>query len=141
MGKRYDPNDESTWYNQRTAKLDEEDAAIRDENLAMRPHYNLDGIRSLCSMVCLSAVADYPKMLRQREKLMSALRLRLGAKRKKMLENMLEHVNEDIQECEAFFDSDMFTNCTGFESGEQAIPMIRSMDIYNLQEMKRRMMG
>lgn len=136
-------------YDQKTAELTPEEQEIRRENLAARAHYDAGGIKSLCSVICLQAVKDYPKMLRRLTELKDTAE-RMAKKRKKIslppirksdekkrgpkkktaeerLRDRIDKLNEDVLDCEEFFDSEMFINCTGVGGKKEAIRKIRKM--------------
>lgn len=87
-------------YDQRTAPLTPEERAIREENLAARPGYRIDGIRALYAAVALRTVKDYKGAL-------IAEKERRG-KTKFARKNR----NSLLEECEEFFNSEAFGEIT-----------------------------
>ena len=51
-------------YDQSKVELNEEERAIREENLKARPYYDIDGIRALYSAVALKTIKDYEMYIR-----------------------------------------------------------------------------
>lgn len=110
-------------YDQKTAKLTDEEKKMRIENLSRRGGYSLDAVKSLCSQVCLTAIHDYKKYRRKLGEYMmwidlDEMKLKAnGMPVSDKIEKEILHLQDDIEECEEFFLSDMFTACSGFEGG------------------------
>lgn len=110
-------------YDQKTAKLTDEEKKMRIENLSRRGGYSLDAVKSLCSQVCLTAIHDYKKYRKKLGEYMEwidldEMRVKMnGMKVSEKIEKKILYLQEDIEECEEFFQSDMFTACSGFEGG------------------------
>ena len=137
-------------YDQRTAALTPEEQALREENLRARENMDRDGVMQLCSVICLNAIRDYPKMVRklaEMEQIESVIkkfrkdRDPRGRKRKhpeKFKEDM-EKLREDIQDCEDFFESEMFETCTGISGKQEVIRKIRKMTPAAFEAIERRL--
>lgn len=137
-------------YDQKTANLTPEEQKLRAENLAARESVCFEGVRRLCAAACLRAVIDYRKMRKElaymeearalRERIMGYRKARepKGKKTKDKSKEVLEHLRENVAECEEFFDSDMFVQCTGLNGKEEAIRKIMSMSETSVFAVERR---
>lgn len=115
-------------YDQKTAKLTPEEQAIREENLKARGNWQANAVHSLCSKICLNTISDYRKLLRQLRKNVYDLHNAYRTQReKKKIESNIEKIKEELEDCEEFFDSDMFTMCTGVSGREEAIRKIKAV--------------
>ena len=115
-------------YDQKTARLTPEEQAIREENLKARGNWQADAVYSLCSKICLNTISDYRRLLRLLRKNVYDLNNAYRTQReKKKIEKDIENIKEDLEECEEFFDSDMFAMCTGVNSREEAIRKIQAV--------------
>jgi hypothetical protein len=139
-------------YDQKTAKLTPEEQALREENLIARENFNPDGMKKLCAAICLRSVIEYRKM---RKRLIAMEQARTMADRLRGAfpqakrrgrprqnrdeEDPIEALKRDIAECEDFFESDMFVNCTGFDNREAAIRSIMKLTPDTLGTIERRL--
>ena len=130
-------------YNQKTAKMTEEEWLIRQENLEARKCLQDDSIKTLYSAACLAAVKDYRRYirkLRQCNQLLQVYKFQKKndflmtlkdrhqlAKRIKNAEKSIEELKENIEECEDFFDSDIFATCTGVVDKDEVIRKIKAI--------------
>lgn len=137
-------------YDQKTAVLKPEEQAMREENLVARENFQYDAMRHLSAAVSLRAISDYRKMMRKllameqadriERKLFNSLDSRRQKKAKPILDNPeLDKLREDIQECEDFFDSEMFTCCTGFANRHDAIRKIMRLTPEKMDMIERRL--
>lgn len=110
-------------YDQKTAKLTDEEKKMRIENLSRRGQYSLDGIKSLAAQACLMAIHDYKKYRKKLGEYMEWIDLdemtlkTNGMQVSEKIKQKIQYLQKDIEECEEFFQSDMFTACSGFEGG------------------------
>lgn len=113
-------------YDQKTAELTEEERALREENLAARSNFSEDGMKRLAASICLSAIREYRKSKRKLAALKNVVRAiengypRVSSKTK--LE--IDYLQASVKECEEFFGSEMFAECTGICDPEEAIRKI-----------------
>lgn len=125
-------------YDQKTAKLTPEEQKMRKENLEARKHFMYEPMQHLSAAISLQAISDYPKLKRKLmvmerdDKIEKRLYMSMSASRKKKMkpwtENpALEKLREEVAELEEFFDSEMFTSCTGFSDRNQAIRKIMTL--------------
>lgn len=125
-------------YDQKTAKLTPEEQEMRKENLEARKHFMYEPMRHLSAAISLRAISDYPKLKRKLmamehdDEIEKRLYMSMSASRKKKLkpwaENpALEKLRKDVAELEEFFDSEMFTSCTGFSDRNEAIRSIMKL--------------
>ena len=127
-------------YNQKTAKMTEEEWLIRQENLEARRHLRGDSIKTLYSAACLAAVKDYRRYIRKLRQCNQLLQVYKFQKKNDFLmtlkdrhklvkqiknaEKSIEELKENIEECEDFFDSDIFALCTGVVDKDEVIRKI-----------------
>lgn len=130
-------------YDQKTAKLTPEEQEMRKENLEARNNLQKDSIKTLYSAVCLATVKDYRRYIRklrqcdqllqvykfqQKNDFLMTLKDRHQLKKKiENAEKSIEELKENIEECEDFFDSDVFTTCTGVVDKNEAIRKIMAI--------------
>lgn len=139
-------------YDQKTAKLTPEEQLLREENLIARENFAEDGVKKLCTAICLRSVIEYRKMrkrliaMEQARTMAEQLRMafpkakrRVGRPRTKEEEDPIEALKRDIAECEDFFESDMFVNCTGFDNREDTIRAILKLTPDMLGTIERRL--
>lgn len=138
-------------YDQKTAKLTPEEQALREENPIARENFAPEGMKKLCAAICLRSVIEYRKMrkrliaMEQARTMAERLRVafpkakRRGRPRTKEEEDPIEALKQDIEECEDFFESDMFVNCTGFNDRESAIRAILKLTPDMLGTIERRL--
>ncbi len=110
----------------------------------------MGGVNRLCASICLRAVVEYRKMkttLMRMEAIKNyedAMRLQFRDPRGRKktnpdkFEERIAELKEDILDCEDFFDSEMFVNCTGI-CGEDAIKKILKLRPEALQTIERRL--
>lgn len=116
-------------YNQKTAKMTAEEWEIRQENLEARKSLQDDAIKKLYSAACLSAIKDYRKYIR----LLRLYKYRrqndflMTRRDKKKLDEQIANIQENIEECEDFFDSDIFEMCTGVGDKNEIIRRIKAI--------------
>lgn len=139
-------------YNQKTANLTPEEQALRAENLAARKDFDPDAVKRLCSTICLQAVLEYRKMRRKLVIMKPTIRFQEECRRERdprgrkpspdKPDRYTEEYNqllEDIADCEDFFDSEMFVQCTGLKGREEAIPKILKMSEVAMAAIKGRL--
>lgn len=113
-------------YNQKTAKMTEEEWLMRQENLEARKHWQDDAAKTLCAAICLEAIKDYRRYIRllRLYEFRKKSDFRMTRKDKNKLEKQIEEIREYLEECKDFFDSDMFVMCTGVSDSNEAIRKI-----------------
>lgn len=137
-------------YDQKTANLTPEEQALREENLMARENFQYDAMKHLSAEISLRAISDYRKMMRKliameqadriEKKLYNSLDPRRQKKVKPILDNPeLDKLREDIEECEDFFDSEMFASCTGFANRHDAIRKIMRLTPEKMDMIERRL--
>lgn len=130
-------------YNQKTARMTEEEQLMRQENLEARKYLQDDSIKTLYAAACLAAVKDYRRYirkLRQCSQLLKVYKFQKKndffmttkdryqlVKRIKNAEKNIEELKENIEECEDFFDSDIFATCTGVADKDEVIRKIMAI--------------
>lgn len=117
-------------YNQKTAKLTEEEIAMREENLAARPYYNEDGIRAMLDAVCLRAVLDYRRPNGAATQSTGGKSIPLAEKRERMIRVR--------KECEDFFKSGLFSRLTGIHDPDRALDLIEDIPLAYISAMERK---
>ena len=116
-------------YDQKKAELTEEEQELRSENLEARQHMNPRGVQNLMSAVCLQAVEDY-KRYRQAlayyaddvQNMKSGRKLVPNDRREKIIS-----LQAEIRECEEFFHSEIFGECSGIWNGDKVIDAINQV--------------
>lgn len=123
-------------YNQKEADLNEDEQLIRQENLESRSHISTRGVHNLMIGVCMQAVADYK---RYRKALAyyadDLLHMKKGDRFvSSERRDKIKALQAEIRECEEFFHSEIFGECSGIWDGGKVIEAInripRSYDNY-----------
>lgn len=113
-------------YDQKTADLTEEERALREENLAARRNFSEDGMRRLAANICLSAIREYRKSKRKLAALKGVVQAIESGYPRVSSDTRLEiaYLQASVKECEEFFGSDLFAECTGICEPAEAIRKI-----------------
>lgn len=113
-------------YDQKTAELTEDERALREENLAARSNFSENGMRRLAANICLSAIREYRKSKRKLAALKGVVEAIENGYPRVSSKTRLEiaYLQASVKECEEFFGSDLFAECTGICDPEEAIRKI-----------------
>lgn len=123
-------------YNQKTAELTEEEQELRKENLQARRRMNTQGVQNLMSAVCMQTVEDYKRYRKALAYYANDL-MHINVGDKFVSQDKREKIaalQAEIRECEEFFHSEIFGECSGIWDGKKVIEAInripRSYDNY-----------
>ena len=113
-------------YNQKEADLDEDEQLIRKENLKSREHISTKGVQNLMAGVCMQSVSDYKRYRRALAYYADdILHIKNGDRFvSQERRNKIEALQAEIRECEEFFHSEIFGECSGIWDGKKVIEAI-----------------
>lgn len=113
-------------YNQKEADLDEDEQLMRQENLKSRGHISTKGVQNLMAGVCMQAVSDYKRYRKALAYYADDILHMKNGDRFVSTErrNKIEALQAEIRECEEFFHSEIFGECSGIWDGKLVIEAI-----------------